>query len=173
MTLTVVEPTGNGLGSDLVALVWDGDRVSGLNASGRSPAAVDADRLTAGTSMPDRGWDTVTVPGAVSGWVALHERFGSLDLAALVRPAIRYARDGFAVGPVTAAAWRGAEQSFAGVEDFRPFLPGGRAPAPGERFAFPDQATTLQLIADSNGEASTAARSPSRSRRTLPPAAGR
>ena len=153
MTLTVVEPTGNGLGSDLVALVWDGERVHGLNATGRSPAATDVERLTSQPSMPDRGWGTVTVPGAVSGWVALHEQFGTLELAALAQPAIRYAAEGFAVGPVTAAAWRGAEQTFGDLEDFRPFLPDGRAPAAGARFAFPYQAATLQAVADTHGEA--------------------
>ena len=153
MTLTVVEPTGNGLGSDLVALVWDGDHAQGLNATGRSPAAIDVDRLLARPAMPDHGWDTVTVPGAVSGWVALNQRFGRLELEVLAQPAMRYARDGFAVGPVTAAAWRDAEVSFAGNADFAPFLPGGHAPTPGQRFTFPAQAATLQAIADSTGEA--------------------
>src|ERR687889_140330 len=72
--LTVVEPTSNGIGGDLFAIVWDGAAPHGLNAPARSPAAVDVDRLIAGGAMPLRGWDSVTVPGAVSGWVALHER---------------------------------------------------------------------------------------------------
>lgn len=153
ITLTVVEPTGNGLGSDLVALVWDGRQAHGLNASGRAAAAIDVERLTARDTMPERGWDAVTVPGAVSGWAALRQRFGTLELAELARPAIRYARDGFAVGPVTARAWRHAEHLFSHTEDFRVFLPQGRAPAAGQRFALPAQADTLEAVAASDGEA--------------------
>ena len=152
-TLTVVEPTSNGIGSDLFAIVWDGSRLHGLNASGRSPAGIDAERLLEADEIPLRGWDAVTVPGAVSGWVALSERFGRLELDRLVTPAAAYARDGFAVGPVTAAAWSFAPRSYAGFEDFAPFLPGGAAPEPGQRFAFPDQAATLTLIGATNGEA--------------------
>lgn len=82
ITLTVVEPVSNGIGSDAFALVWDGHAVHGLNASGRSPALLDAGRLGAAAAMPLLGWDSVTVPGAVSGWVALSERFGALPFAA-------------------------------------------------------------------------------------------
>src|ERR1051325_3562400 len=75
-TLTVVEPTSNGIGSDAFAILWDGSTLHGLNASGRSPAAWTADRFRGRNAMPDTGWDSVTVPGAVSAWVALSERFG-------------------------------------------------------------------------------------------------
>ncbi len=151
--LTVVEPTSNGIGSDLFAIVWDGAQLHGLNASGRSPATLDAQRLIDAGEIALRGWDAVTVPGAVSGWSALAERFGRLGLDRLVAPAAGYARDGFAVGPVTAAAWRYAQDAFAGIDDFAPFLPGGRAPAAGERFAFPEQAETLTAIGASGGDA--------------------
>ncbi|MFO8074657.1 MAG: gamma-glutamyltransferase family protein [Egibacteraceae bacterium] len=152
--LTVVEPTSNGLGSDAFALVWDGTALHGLNASGRSPAGLDAERFLGRAAMPTRGWDPVTVPGAVSAWAALATRFGRLGLDALVEPAARYAERGWPVGPITAAAWAQASQRLAGVEGFaEAFLPGGRAPRPGERFALPAQAATLRAIGRSDGEA--------------------
>ncbi len=153
MALTVLEPTGNGLGSDLFAILWDGKRLHGLNASGRSPAALTAERFAGRTRMPLHGWDPVTVPGAVSGWVALSERFGRLPFERLASPAISYARDGFLVSPLTANGWARAKTLFAGFDAFAAgFLPGGRAPAAGERFRFPDQATTLETIAATRGE---------------------
>src|SRR2546422_3430610 len=93
MALTVVEPTGCRLGSDGFAIVWDGKELHGLNASGRSPAAWSADRFAGHSVMPDKGWDAVTVPGAVSAWSALSRRFGRLPFAALAAPAIDYARN--------------------------------------------------------------------------------
>ena len=153
MALTVVEPTSNGIGSDLFAIVWDGSALSGLNASGRSPEGLDAGRLLGAAAMPERGWDAVTVPGAASGWVALQERFGALDLATLAEPAVAYADGGFPVGPVTAQAWAASAQHLGHLADFAPFLPGGRAPAAGQRFAFPAQAATLRRIADTGGAA--------------------
>src|SRR5262244_349427 len=87
ITLTVVEPTGNGIGSDAFCILWDGGKLHGLNASGRSPAAWTPDRFSKSKSMPQRGWDSVTVPGAVSAWVTLSERFGKLDFAELFGPA--------------------------------------------------------------------------------------
>ncbi len=149
--LTVVEPTSNGIGSDLFALVWDGRRLHGLNASGRSAAALDPEPLL-GAPMPLRGWDAVTVPGAVSGWAALAQRFGRLGLDQLLAPAIAYAEDGFPVSPITAAAWARAATIFADSPDFAPFLPGGGAPVAGQRFAFPAQGRTLRAIAASGGD---------------------
>jgi len=96
MTLTVVEPSGNGIGSDAFAIVWDGKRLAtGSTARadrrrlGRTSASPDI------RSMPQRGWESVTVPGAVSSWVALSRRFGKLPFATLAEPAISYAREGF------------------------------------------------------------------------------
>lgn len=155
MALTVVEPTGNGLGGDAFALVSDVDGgLHGLNASGRSPAGLDAERLRAHAAMPRRGWDAVTVPGVVSGWAALHAGFARLELPTLAAPAIRLARDGFRVGPVTASAWQRAAATFDGFDEFaRCFLPGGRAPAPGQRVRLADHAATLEQIAATGGEA--------------------
>ena len=69
IALTVVEPTGNGLGSDAFAILWDGEQLHGLNASGRSPAGWTPERFSGLDRMPQRGWESVTVPGAVSAWV--------------------------------------------------------------------------------------------------------
>src|SRR5438132_2497485 len=80
IALTVVEPTSNGIGADLFAIVWDGQTLHGLNASGRSPAGWTREHFSGHDEMPLAGWDTVTVPGAVSGWIALHEKFGKLSL---------------------------------------------------------------------------------------------
>jgi gamma-glutamyltranspeptidase/glutathione hydrolase len=153
ITLTVVEPVSNGIGSDLYAFVWDGRELVGLNASGRSPAAADPARYAGREAMPQRGWEAVTIPGAVSGWVALSRRYGRLPFADLFEPAIRYARDGWIVSPVIAAQWRRAAgvipHEFGWAEHF---LPHGRTPNPGEAFACPPMARTLASIAQSVGE---------------------
>lgn len=154
ITLTVVEPTSNGIGSDLFAIVWDGSELHGLNASGRSPRRLTPARFAGQAAMPLRGWDSVTVPGAVSGWVALSERFGRLPFETLFDSAIGYARDGFALAPVTGRAWQSAAAAYVDSPDWqRDFAPAGRVPQVGERWRFVDQATTLEAIAASRGEA--------------------
>ena len=153
ITLTVVEPTSNGIGSDLFALVWDGNSLHGLNGSGKSPAAWTPERFNGVDTIPETGWDTVTTPGAVDGWVRLSERFGKLPFSDLFTPAITYARDGFHVGPVTSMRWQDAAEYYSGFNEFRRcFLKNGCAPAPGQLFQCSDQADTLERIADSNGE---------------------
>lgn len=150
--LTVVEPTGNGLGSDAFCILWDGERLHGLNASGRAPAAWTPERFPDG--MARHGWESVTVPGAVSAWIALSERFGRLDLGTLLAPAIRYAEEGFLVSPVIGALWEKGAQTLGGQPGFaETFMPGGRAPRAGERFRNPGAARTLRLIADTAGRA--------------------
>jgi gamma-glutamyltranspeptidase / glutathione hydrolase len=150
ITLTVVEPNNNGLGSDAFCQLWDGAALVGLNASGRAPAAWTAQRFAGQRQMPQLGWDAVTVPGAVSAWVALSERYGRLPFQSLFDAAIDYAEDGFPVGPKTAFYWQLAEHSYAGFAEFRRhFLP---APAPGERFRRPALARSLRLVAESRGE---------------------
>ena len=152
--LTVVEPTGNGLGSDAFALVWDGQRLHGLNASGRSPAALTPERFSGLDAVPYGGWDSVTVPGAVSGWVALHERFGSLPLTTLLSDAIRYAEEGFAVTPIIARGWALSQRRFGTRADWSAaFAPAGRTPAAGETWRFGAQARSLSAIAETRGEA--------------------
>ena len=154
ITLTVVEPSGNGLGSDAFALVWDGDRLHGLNASGRSPAAWTPERFARSGAMPQLGPDTVTVPGAVSAWATLSERFGKLPFADLFGPAVHYARDGFHVSPIIASLWARTPDRYAGQPGFADtFLPDGRPPVAGELFRAPDMARSLESIAASGGEA--------------------
>jgi gamma-glutamyltranspeptidase/glutathione hydrolase len=154
IALAVVEPTSNGMGSDAFAIVWDGHELHGVNGSGRAPAALTRERFAGRDAMPLRGWDAVTVPGAVSAWAALSERFGMLPFTQLFEPAIRYADDGFLVSPVTARAWAEAATTYADMPDFgATFLPVGRAPRPGEQFRCPDQAVTLRRIAETGGEA--------------------
>lgn len=153
ITLTVVEPTSNGIGSDAFAILWDGQALHGLNASGRAPEALDASRFDGHKAMPDVGWDTVTVPGAVSAWSALSERFGSLPFETLFGPAVQYADEGFLVSPIAAKAWSRALQKYQAFPEFASaFLPNGRAPQAGELFRFQDQARTLERIAATKGE---------------------
>ena len=154
IALTVVEPTGNGLGSDAFAIIWDGAELHGLNGSGRSPAGWSAERFADLDKMPFRGWESVTVPGAVSTWVALSSRFGKLPFEALFEPAIRYAASGFPVSPIIAALWERAGAELGGQPGFaQTFLPSGRAPKAGELFQSPGHARSLQLIAETKGRA--------------------
>ncbi|MCD9149331.1 gamma-glutamyltransferase family protein [Pseudophaeobacter flagellatus] len=150
--LTVVEPTGNGLGSDAFCILWDGKQLHGLNASGRAPAAWTPERFPEG--IPAHGWDAVTVPGAVSAWVGLSERFGKLGLATVLAPAIRYAEEGFIVSPVIAALWAKGAETLGEQPGFAAtFMPGGCPPKAGERFCNPGAARTLRAIADTKGRA--------------------
>jgi gamma-glutamyltranspeptidase/glutathione hydrolase len=154
ITLSLVEPVSNGIGSDAYALVWDGRRLHGLNASGRSPQAWTPDYFGDHKAMPVRGWNTVTVPGCVAAWVEIHARWGKLPFRRLFEPAIRYGRDGFLVSPTIAGQW---EKQVAELKDqpgfAQAFLPGGRAPRPGERFRFPAHARALEKIAATKGKA--------------------
>jgi len=148
IALTVVEPCSNGIGSDLFAILWDGSALAGLNASGRAPAAWSPARFASRTAMPQRGWDTVTIPGCVAGWHALSSRYGKLPFADLFEHAIRHARDGYLVSPVIAEKWHNAVPLMPQGLGWQPhFLPHGRAPHPGERFASPAMADTLGKIA--------------------------
>ncbi|MFO0874404.1 MAG: gamma-glutamyltransferase, partial [Phycisphaerales bacterium] len=161
--LTVLEPTSNGIGADAFALVWFNGKVHGLNASGRAPKAMTRGRVAdwAGSraKSPRIGWDWATVPGCVSGWRSLSQKFGRLPFADLLEPAVRHAREGFLVAPQTAAGWSRAVDRFRDADGLRfdefrrVFLPQGRAPRPGERTTLPDHATTLETIGRTGGEA--------------------
>lgn len=152
ITLTVVEPTGNGIGSDAFAIVWDGSELHGLNASGRSPAGWTPERFAGREAMPFHGWESVTVPGAVSAWVEMSDRFGKLPFEALFEQAIDYAERGFPVSPVIAHLWRRAETQLVDQPGFaETFLPEGRAPRAGEMFKSAGHARTLRLIAETKG----------------------
>jgi len=152
--LTVVEPVSCGLGGDAFALVWDGTRLHGLNASGHSPAAWNLDYFQRkygheSSRRPIRGWDTVTVPGVIAGWEALHQRFGSLALADLLQPAIEIAERGHAVAMIVARKWQAAIPELRDQPGFAPvFMPHGRAPAVGELVRFGDHARTLRVLGD-------------------------
>ena len=153
IALTVVEPAMNGIGSDAFCILWDGKELHGLNASGRAPAAWSPAYFAGRESMPKSGWDTVTVPGCVSAWAEVSNRFGKLPFARLFEPAIRYAESGFLVGPITAEVWAGAAKVLGCYEGFaQTFLPTGRAPRVGERFFCAAQARTLERIAETGGE---------------------
>ncbi|MFI6823620.1 gamma-glutamyltransferase family protein [Micromonospora sp. NPDC050187] len=172
ITLTVVQPGSNDIGGDLFAIVWDGERLHGLNASGRSPAALTRDVVLAATggrgadpvaalggaqargpAMPARGWLPVTVPGAPAGWRDLHDRFGSLPFTDLFADAVRYAEHGYPVSTSVAAGWARAAALHEGLvgpefaEWPRVFTVDGRAPRAGQRWRNPDAARTLRRIA--------------------------
>ena len=105
ITLTLVEPVSNGIGSDAYAIVWDGKQMHGLNASGRSPEGWTPEYFAAQDAVPVRGWNSVSVPGCVSAWRTLSERFGKIPFERLFEAAIRYGREGFLVSPTIAGQW--------------------------------------------------------------------
>ncbi len=150
--LGLMEPTGSGIGGDLFAIVWDADtdKLYGLNASGRSPAALTLEVFkTAGLKrIPPRGPLPVTVPGCVDGWFELHARFGRLPMGQILAPAIRYARDGFPVSELIAHYWELSVPVLEKYAGFREtFMPGGRAPRKGEIFKNPGLADTYEALA--------------------------
>jgi gamma-glutamyltranspeptidase / glutathione hydrolase len=156
--MTIVEPCSNGLGSDAFCILWDGERLHGLNASGPAPAAWSLDyfRKKYGDARhpPVRGWDSVTVPGAVAAWVQLSKRFGKLPFGDLLAPAIEIAERGYAVPQVVQEKWAAAAADLQDLPGFAEvFLPGGRAPRVGERFSFLSAARALKIIAATNGAA--------------------
>lgn len=157
IALTVVEPTSNGIGGDAFALVWDGN-LSALNGSGRSSQALDLSAFSGMTAVPSHGWSPVTVPGAVSAWRSLWQRWGKLPFEQLFAPAIRYASEGFPVSPETARAWQRAEAVYLPLvapefAAFKPvFFPHDRAPKAGEVWGSPAHADTLNAIAQSGGD---------------------
>ena len=157
--MTIVEPCSNGLGSDAFCILWDGSKLHGLNASGGAPAAWTREYFAkrhGDKGIPQRGWDAVTVPGAVGAWAALSKRFGKLPFADLMAPAAEIAERGYAVPLVVQQKWRlasavkelVAQPGFAAT-----FLPQGRVPAVGERFTMPAAARALRLIGETKGEA--------------------
>lgn len=157
--MTICEPVSNGLGSDAFCMVWDGQGLHGLNASGRAPAAWTPDYFRrkhgdGAGAPPKRGLDSVTVPGAVGSWVALSDRFGKLPFADLLAPAIELAERGYLVPPVVQQKWAAATPELGGQPGFADaFLPWGRAPEVGELFRFPAAARGLRAIANTGGQA--------------------
>ena len=158
-TLTLTEPVSNGLGSDAFCILWDGQQLHGLNASGCAPQSWTPDyfKRKYGADVaapPKRGFDSVTVPGAVSSWVALSERFGKLPFADLMEPAIEIAERGYLLPVVVQQKWAAATPELQSLPGFaESFLPWGRAPNVGELFQFKAAARGLRAIAESKGQA--------------------
>jgi gamma-glutamyltranspeptidase/glutathione hydrolase len=149
--LGLVEPTGNGMGGDLFAIVWDArtKKLYGLNGSGRSPRALTLQHFQEQglTKVPSYGPLPVSVPGAVDGWFELHGRFGRLPMKEVLDPAIRYAREGFPVSELIAYYWQKAVPNLERYPGFREtYMPNGRAPRKGEIFRNPNLAATLEKI---------------------------
>ena len=156
--LGLMEPTGNGIGGDLFAIVWDPatKRLHGYDGSGRSPRSLTMDefRRRGLTGIPSHGPLPVTVPGTVDGWFALHERFGRLPMADNLAPTIRYARDGHPVHEVIAHYWDRSVPRLSRWPGFsEQFTLDGRAPRTGETWKNPNLADTLQKIADGGRDA--------------------
>jgi gamma-glutamyltranspeptidase/glutathione hydrolase len=150
--LSVVEPTMNSAGGDLFAIVYDAKtrRIHGLNASGRAPAAATLQEFEKRKldRIPLRGELSVSVPGVVDGWNELLTKHGTISLAQALEPAIRYAREGFAVSEIVAWQWREVEDVLArDPKAASIFLPGGKAPLAGEVFKNPALASSLEQIA--------------------------
>lgn len=162
--LGLLEPTGNGIGGDMFAIVWDPrtKRLHGYNGSGRSPQGLDIETLRrvarekGGGAIPPFGAASVTVPGTVDGWYALHERFGRLPMRRLLQPAIDYAENGAPIAQAIAYYWannqRRLERAFAEgqleeIENARKtYWPGGVLPQAGSLFRNPDLARTYRML---------------------------
>ena len=161
--LTVVEPTANGLGSDSFALVWVKDHLYGLNSSGYSPKHISLEEVKKNNpeGMPKYGWTPVMVPGAVKAWPTLVQRFGKLTLAQDLAPAIRYAEEGYPLGPMLSRMWERSTRIFHERFDgnpvfnewFRTFTKDGESYHFGEIVRLPNHARTLRLIAETDSDA--------------------
>jgi gamma-glutamyltranspeptidase/glutathione hydrolase len=156
--LGVTEPMMNGMGGDLFAIYWDAKtgKLYGLNSSGWAPRTLTIEHLKAkgATSMPIAGIDSVTVPGAVAGWHALHERFGHLAWKDLFHSAIFYADEGYPVPEIIAGYWSGsADWLSQDAEAQRLYLPNGKPPSVGQVFQNRDLAKALRLVAQNGPDA--------------------
>lgn len=151
--LGLVEPTGNGIGGDLYAIVWDAEakKLHGLNASGRSPQSLTLDYFKENgyESIPARGVLPLSVPGAVDGWFELHDRFGETSMEKILQPAIHYAESGFPVTEVIAYYMKRNAEVLKDIPGFADvFMRDGSVPEKGERFKNPDLANTYKILAN-------------------------
>jgi len=156
--LGVTEPMMNGMGGDLFAIYWDAKtgKLYGLNSSGWAPKALTIAHLKANdvTAMPAQGIDSVTVPGAVAGWKALHDRFGRTNWNDLFQAAIFYAEHGYPVPEIIASYWKDTAGWLAyDKEAQRVYLPGGKSPEVGQIFQNHDLAKALRLVAGQGADA--------------------
>ncbi len=150
--LGLMEPTGNGIGGDLFAIVWDAKtkKLYGYNGSGRSPKGLTLEYFQQQgiEKVPAYGPLPVSVPGAVDGWFALHERFGRMPMAEVLAPAIRYAEEGFPVSELIAHYWGLSVPRLSKYPGFvEQFTIRGRAPRKGEIWKNPTLASTLRKLA--------------------------
>jgi gamma-glutamyltranspeptidase / glutathione hydrolase len=149
--LGVIEPMMNGVGGDLFAIVYDAKakRIYGLNASGWAPKKLSVEALKEKGLTKMRTVDLVTVPGAVAGWDALHQRWGKLSMAQELAPAVALAKRGIAVTETDADNWKTYGTPFLNDSEFaHVFLPDGKAPVAGQLFRNPELAETLRLIGE-------------------------
>ncbi|MDX9695209.1 MAG: gamma-glutamyltransferase [Bacteroidales bacterium] len=151
--LGLMEPTGNGIGGDLFAIIWDAktQKLYGLNASGRSPKSLTLEYFKEKglTKVPSHGPLSVSVPGCVDGWFEMHKKFGSMKMTEILKPAIDYAREGFPVTELIAYYWNGNSRSLKDFPGFKEiYMPNGKAPQKGEIFKNPYLANTLEKIAN-------------------------
>jgi len=156
--LGLVEPTGNGIGGDLFAIVWDAKtkKLYGLNASGRSPRSLTLDyfKQQGLEKIPSFGPLPVSVPGAVDGWFELHGRFGSMPMASLLSPSIEYAEKGFPVSELIAYYMQRSVDQLEKYKGFKEtFMPNGKAPVKGQVFKNPNLAATYSKIASGGRDA--------------------
>lgn len=155
--LGLVEPTGNGMGGDLFAIIWDAktEKLYGLNASGRSPYDLSLDYFLENNykKIPSHGPLPVSVPGAVDGWFEMHKKFGNMKMKDILQPAINYANNGFPVTELIAYYWSKSSslQRFPGFKET--FMPNGKAPAKGEIFKNPRLAKTFEILAKDGRDA--------------------
>lgn len=150
--LGLVEPTGNGIGGDLFAIVWDAStkKLYGLNASGRSPKSLTLEyfKKEGYDRIPSYGPLPVSVPGCVDGWFELHKKFGNLSMQDILQPAINYAKNGFPVTELISYYWQGNARYLQRFPNFKEiFMPGGSTPQKGEIFKNPYLAETLSELA--------------------------
>jgi gamma-glutamyltranspeptidase / glutathione hydrolase len=151
--LGVIEPMMNGIGGDLFAIVYDAraKKLYGINSSGWAPQRLTIDFLKSkgiSHATSRKSIHSVTVPGAVAGWDALHRRFGKLPLQRVLEPAIYYARNGVPITEMVARVWAEAGETVRDQPNFqKTFLPEGHAPKTGEVFRDPDLAASLELVA--------------------------
>lgn len=147
--LGLVEPNSNGIGGDLFAIVYEAEtgKLYGLNSSGWAPSGLTIDFLESKgeSTMPQRGIYSVTVPGAVAGWDALHKKFGKRPWASLFAPATFYAENGFPVTEWIAESW--TSEALASADAAKTYLPGGKAPVAGGIFRNPDLGKSFRRIA--------------------------
>jgi len=177
ISLTVLEPPSNGIGSDLFALVWYKGKLYGLNGSGPAPLNLTRELVLAklqmegngkddyaesgeisdlsATSMPDHGWETVTVPGAPASWKALHERFGAADFASLFDAAVRYAEEGFPLQPICSKLWKKNVPKVFPLKNEKMYQPmletffNDKKLEPGSTVKLPEMGKTLRRLAES------------------------